>query len=67
MDIFEKIFLSKRAKSFYWRSGGGVVLGFIAYLLGVLPELGMPEYALAILTLLLNEGTKGLNNFLSNK
>ena len=59
--ILSAIFLSKRAKSFYWRAGGGVVLGFVAYLLDILPELGLGEYGLAVATLLLNEFTKYLN------
>ena len=65
--VLQIVFLSSRAKSFYWRSGSALVLGFLAYLLGVLPDLELSEYTLAISSLLLGEVTKAVNNYFTKK
>lgn len=61
-NLLSIIFLSKRAKSFYWRAGFGVGLLFLAHLQGVLPDLQLPEFVAVICVYLINEATKALNN-----
>lgn len=59
--ILSIIFLSKRAKSFYWRAGFGVGLLFTAHLMDVLPSLQLPEIVAVVVSYVLNEVTKLLN------
>lgn len=54
--------LIKRLKSFAWRSLVVFLLGLITWLLGLLPELNLPEVAVVLIGLVLNEATKWLNS-----
>lgn len=61
LNILKIVFASKRAFSFYWRAGVGVGILFGAHLLDVLPDLGLPELIVVIISYIINEVTKWLN------
>lgn len=61
-NLLSTVFLSKRAKSFYWRAGVGLGSLYAAYLLNILPSLELPEFVGIGAVYLLNEITKALNN-----
>lgn len=54
--------LIKRLKSFAWRSLVIFLLGLIAWITNLMPELNIPSVVVAVIGLALNELTKWLNN-----
>ena len=56
-----EVFLSKRAQSLYWRTGGMLVAGLGDIALASLDILQLPNGATVFVGLLIGEATKALN------
>jgi len=52
----------KRVRTLLWQCLGAAVIGVLAYLVGLLPELGLTEGGLVVATFILNGLTKAANN-----
>jgi len=60
-DAVKLVLLSRRFKSFYWRTGAMVVAGFLNILIESATDLQLNQYVVIVLGLILAEITKFLN------
>jgi hypothetical protein len=60
-EVVKNILLSKRFKSFYWRSGAMLVSGFISVILESASDLQLSNFTIVLLGLILGEISKLLN------
>jgi len=60
-EVAKNILLSKRFKSFYWRSGAMLVVGFLSVILESATDLQLSNTTVTVLGLILGEITKLLN------
>lgn len=67
LENIKAVLLSTRFKSFYWRAGAWVVLGFLNLILENISGFGFNSTTVFILSLILGEVTKALNNFTQGK
>lgn len=67
MEKIKEFLCSNRVKSFLWRLGAFVAVGLIDMLIKSLGGLGLDPQVLILVSLLLGETTKALNNFLAGK
>ena len=61
------LLLSRRFKSFYWRSGSMIAVGFINLFIQNLGGLGLSNELVVLLGLVLGEVTKALNTWWTGK
>jgi len=60
-DAVKLVLLSNRFKSFYWRSGAMITMGFLNLILASATDLQLNKYIVILLGLILAEITKFLN------
>lgn len=67
MEKVKAVLLSNRFKSFYWRAGGWVLVGFLNLVIENISGFGFSPQVVFIVSLILGEITKALNNFSQGK
>ena len=65
MEIFQKVLdllQSPRFVSFYWQAGSVALVGLLSLVGDNLANLGLPEWAVVFIGLMLAQATKAINN-----